>query len=262
MRDIHTTLQRVGSAEMSWYREWFDEEYVKVYGHRDIAEARRDVAFAETVLQLQPDDTILDLCCGMGRHLAVFCERGYSRLIGLDLSISLLRIARDTLGRSHCLARLLLGDMRHLPFRGCFDVVLNLFTSFGYFATEEEDQQVLDSIRMVLRPGGRFILDYLNPEHALRNLSSRTERRIEGRRVIELRSVDDHRQRLNKSIEIHTPEGIKHYEESIRLYSLDEMYRLLENAGLEVKALYGDFDFRPMGMDQPRMIFIGKTFGS
>lgn len=243
---------------MGWYDEWFDEEYVRVYGHRDLAEARRDVAFAEKVLELRRSELILDLCCGNGRHLLALCEKGYKRLVGVDLSLPLLRLARDSITRRACLTQVLLADMRRLPCRERFDAVLNLFTSFGYFDTDEENRQVLRSMAAALRPGGRFVLDYLNAHRVVQTLQGRSERMVEGRRVIETRAVDPERRRVNKQIAIHTPQGVKHYEESVRLYKQEEMSNLFRDSGLEVTVTYGDFDGRLFNPDAPRMIFVGR----
>lgn len=246
---------------MSWYDEWFDDEYVRVYGHRDVAEARRDVAFAEKALGLKPDQWILDLCCGSGRHLLALCEKNYSRLIGIDLSMPLLRLAQASITSRGCLTQVLLADMRRLPFRETFDVVLNLFTSFGYFDTDEENRQVLRSMCGALRSDGRFVLDYLNVNQVVQTLQPRTERTIDNRRVIETRVLDSGRRRVNKQIAIHTPEGVKHYEESVRLYTQEEMLNLFSNSDLEVTATYGDFDGRPVDANVPRMIFVGRKHG-
>ena len=229
-----------------------------MYGHRDVAEARRDVEFAEKVLALEPRHRILDLCCGNGRHLAALGEKGYRRLAGVDLSRALLKLAREAVAPSGGPAGVLQADMRHLPFQDCFDAVLNLFTSFGYFEKDGENRLVLESMRDALQPGGRFLLDYLNPEQVTRNLQPRTERTTAGRRVIETRSLDLERHRVNKHIAIHTPAGVKHYEESVRLYSREEMLERFAASGLEVTATYGDFDARPLDPDAPRMIFAGR----
>jgi SAM-dependent methyltransferase len=243
---------------MSWYTEWFDEEYVRVYGHRDLDEARRDVAFAERVLNLWPEDRILDLCCGNGRHLAALCEKGYRRLAGIDLSMPLLRLARRAMeGRCH--QRLVAqADMRCLPFCETFDAVLNLFTSFGYFDTDGENLRVLNSMASVLRPGGRYILDYLNPEYVARNLQPLTERTLGDRVIVERRWIDPRRKRVNKTIVIQTPEAERHYKESVRIYTQDEMEQMLKSVGLKIGATFGDFESRPISPESPRMIFAGE----
>ena len=220
-------------------------------------EARRDISFASTILKIQPQDRILDLCCGGGRHLLALSEMGYRNLTGVDLSMPLLKIAHQAL-RSCKTSSVLLADMRQLPFHGKFDVVLNLFTSFGYFEADEENLQVLTSMHSVLHSGGRFLLDYLNPKHILSSLQPLTEKAIEDRRVIEKRKYDPVGKRVNKSITIESPEGTKHYQESVRLYSQEEMLEMFRLAKLDVLDCFGKFDSQPYLANSPRMIFAGR----
>ena len=124
-----------------WYRDWFGEEYLALYPHRDAGEA---VAGVELVLSTlgNPQGTVLDLACGAGRHMLELERRGHV-VVGLDLSAPLLRQAR-TSDPGLLLAR---GDMRNLPFAdSSFGLVVNFFTSFGYFAEPEEDLRVLAEI--------------------------------------------------------------------------------------------------------------------
>src|SRR5262245_26487593 len=109
---------------MPWYKEWFGEEYLELYSHRDESEAEAHVDFVERHLGGPRPRAVLDLACGAGRHTAALRRRGY-RTLGIDLSLTLLaRIEPPRVA----------GDMRRLPFAdGSFDWVLNFFTSFGYF---------------------------------------------------------------------------------------------------------------------------------
>src|SRR5439155_16157097 len=114
-------------------------------------------------------DHILDLACGPGRHAAEL-ERlgggGGGHVIGFDLSRAMLRRARE-----RTRAALVRGDMRALPFRpGSFALAVNLFTSFGYFRDDAEHQVVVHQVSVVLAPGGRFVLDYLNADQVRRSL--------------------------------------------------------------------------------------------
>jgi SAM-dependent methyltransferase len=164
---------------MAWYREWFGEEYLGLYSHRDEQEAEAHVDFVERQLGPSRPRAVLDLACGAGRHTAVLRRRGY-RSLGVDLSITMLAHAGG-------LPRVA-GDMRCLPFAGgSFDWVLNFFTSFGYFETERENFQVLEEIVRVLAPGGRFLIDIMNTAYTLRHLQAREVQRLdcpqaEGRR--------------------------------------------------------------------------------
>ena len=132
-------------ARMTWWESWFGEEYLELYPHRDLASARREVAFA--LAHFDPDPSpLLDLCCGSGRHSLRLAERGLVP-VGLDYSAPLLELAR---ARLHDL-RLVRGDMRFLPFGdGSFRSIINFFTSFGYFVEETDNETVVAEIERVL----------------------------------------------------------------------------------------------------------------
>src|ERR1043166_7670821 len=126
---------------MKWYREWFGEEELELYSHRGEEEARRQVAF----FREQCGDvrgSVLDFASGMGRHVTELRAGGY-RAIGCDLSFTLLHVGRGEYGAMP-VAR---ADMRQLPFgTGSFAALVNFFTSFGYFATEEENLEVVEEM--------------------------------------------------------------------------------------------------------------------
>jgi ubiquinone/menaquinone biosynthesis C-methylase UbiE len=136
-----------------------------LYPHRDLASARREVAFALARLDPEPMP-LLDLCCGPGRHSLRFAEKGFSP-VGLDYSAPLLELAR---ARGESL-RLVRGDMRALPFSSnAFRSVVNFFTSFGYFLGEMDNVAVVTEIERVLAPGGRFLCDTFGRDHVIARL--------------------------------------------------------------------------------------------
>jgi SAM-dependent methyltransferase len=150
---------------MTWWESWFGEEYLELYPHRDLASARREVAFALARLDPEPMP-LLDLCCGSGRHSLRFGEKGFAP-VGLDYSAPLLELAR---ARGEDL-RLVRGDMRALPFAsGAFRSVVNFFTSFGYFLREMDNVAVVTEIERVLAPGGRFLCDTFGRDHVIARL--------------------------------------------------------------------------------------------
>ncbi len=232
---------------MAWYKEWFGEEYLELYAHRDAGEADRHLDFVERHLapRLPRPRAVLDLACGAGRHTAALRQRGF-RTLGVDLSLTLLAFPP----RVPCVA----GDMRRLPFAGdTFDWVLNFFTSFGYFERERENFQVLEEFVRVLTPGGRFLIDFLNREVVLANLKARETQEIKGRVVDIERWYDEETRRINKRMRL---EG-RTYLESVRAYSRDEVTIGARWAGLVVDDLYGNFQGEPFDRDSERLIVVG-----
>lgn len=241
---------------MAWYREWFGEEYLELYAHRDAREAEENLDFAERALADRPRPAaVLDLACGAGRHTERLRQRGY-RALGVDLSLTLLALRPD-LPRVGA-------DMCCLPFAaGTFDWVLNFFTSFGYFETERQNFQVLVEIERVLTAGGLFLIDFLNLDRVLDTLEPREVQHQDtpkGRRRVEIeRWWDPTARRINKRIRVETPGGApRTFLESVRGYRRDEVIMGLEWAGLEVLDLYGDFQGETFQRHSERLILVGR----
>lgn len=237
---------------MAWYKDWFGEDYLELYAHRDEGEARRQVEFVERfVADGHTPRAVLDLACGAGRHTSMLRQAGY-RALGVDLSLTLLAHPPKV----PCVA----GDMRSLPFAGgSFDWVLNFFTSFGYFETERENFRVLDEYARLLRPGGRFMIDFLNRDLVIDQLVAEEEQEIADRTVSIERWYDDSTRRINKRMQIEaTDRTTSTYVESVRAYSRDEVTIGLRWAGLEVEALFGNFQGDPFDRDSERLILIGS----
>ncbi len=185
-------------ASMPWYKDWFGEEYLELYSRRDDSEAEEDADFVQRHLGTggAKPRAVLDLACGAGRHTAALRRRGY-RTLGVDLSLTLL--ARM---RARGLPRVA-GDMRRLPFMDeSFDWVLNFFTSFGYFEGERENFRVLEEIVRILTPGGRFLIDLMNPEPTIGNLKPRDVEALDGREAEIERWYDAASQRIQKRITV------------------------------------------------------------
>ena len=236
---------------MAWYKEWFGEDYLDLYAHRDADEAERHMAFVDRVLGGgAAPRAVLDLACGAGRHTAALRQRGY-RTVGVDLSLVLLAYPP----RVPSVA----GDMGALPFAdGSFDWVLNFFTSFGYFESERQNFRVLEEITRLLTPGGRFLIDFMNRDKVLAELQKEDVQEIAGRRVEIQRWFDSETRRINKRMRLHRSDGTSStYLESVRAYGRDEVTIGLRWAGLEVDQLYGNFQGDPFDRESERLILVG-----
>ena len=236
---------------MAWYKEWFGEDYLELYAHRDEGEARRQVEFVRRfVAGGEAPERVLDLACGAGRHTATLRGEGY-RTLGIDLSLTLLAHPP----RVPCVA----GDMRSLPFVGSsFDWLLNFFTSFGYFERERENFRVLEEITRVLRPKGRFLIDFLNRDRVLEELRAKEVQEIAGREVHIERWFDPQTRRINKRMRIEaTGKASSTYVESVRAYTREEVTIGLRWAGLEVENHFGNFQGDPFDRESERLILVG-----
>jgi SAM-dependent methyltransferase len=242
------------SVGTDWYATAFNALYPVIYAHRTVEAAAPEADFAAGQMDLRHADRVLDLCCGNGRHMARL-SRYTDELTGLDYSGDLLQIARKQLGPS---SRLLRGDMRTLPFDVHFDVVMNFFTSFGYFTDPDENMAVAEGIYRVLKPDGRFFMDYLNPAHVKKTLVPHSERTQDGYRIIEDRWIDEATQRVNKTMVVdHEGETVLRSGESVRMYDRKELASLLGAAGLAIDRVFGDYSGATFDEDQPRMIIVG-----
>lgn len=247
----------------AWYEQSFGYEYLELYSHRDAAEARADIEAIVHLLDPPRDEPLLDLCCGACRHMLVLREMGFTQLVGLDLSSELLdvaarELANGTQPESACAdVELIQSDMRQIPYENHFATVLSLFTSFGYFQQDEENWAVFDAVYRALRPGGRFLLDYLNRDYVVANLVERDEKVLPDRHIQNVRCLTDGCQRVEKTMIVTTQSGkVREFHESVRMYSQPEMVHMLEEAGFPSITCYGSLDGQACGPDSKRLILI------
>lgn len=232
---------------MTWYQEWFGEDYLDLYAHRDEEEARQHVAFFKSQVG-KVRGRLLDLACGSGRHSQELREEGYDA-VGFDLSWILLRQASQQ--EEMPLVR---GDMRRLPFAdGAFSGLVNFFTSFGYFEDEDDNAVVVREMCRVLQKGSPFLFDFMNVHRELSRLVEREERDVDGKKVEIERWFDGASRTFNKRITI---DG-RRFIERVRGYDLDEISTLFTAGGLSVREIYGDFEGGAFDEQSPRLIVIG-----
>ena len=234
-----------------WFQEWFGEEYLQLYPHRDGSDAEGMVALIERTLPGLAHDRVLDVCCGAGRHALAFRERGF-RPIGVDLSAHLLERAREV---AH--VPLVRADVRALPFRPrSVDLVVNLFTSFGYFEHDAEHLAALGQMLGPVRAGGWFVIDYFNASQVAATLVAREETTLGDTPVVIERWLQDAGRFVLKTIT--TPDG-RQFLERVRLYSREVLVGMIAEAGGRVRHQFGTYDGLPAGPDAPRVILFAEA---
>lgn len=250
-------VKQNSEKEQEWYETWFGREYLEVYSHRDRHEAIEDIDNIGRLLPLSDSQPILDLACGSGRHSLELARRGFD-VTGVDLSAELLEVARTSASREGLEIEFVQSDMRRLPFSEKFGCVLNLFTSFGYFETDEENAEIMAAIHGSLKPGGVFLIDYINRDLVLATLVPEDKMEINGKQILQQRRFNRSNNRLEKTIIITSKNEEKTFIESLRLYNRDELISMAESSGLNVITVMGSLAGEEFQPSSPRTILFGK----
>lgn len=245
---------------MTWYQKWFGKTYHWLYANRSDAEAEAQIDSICKLLKIHSKTRVLDIACGRGRHSIALAKRRIP-VEGIDLSRESLAIASRDAARAGVaeLAQFYEADMRALPFEdGAFDLLLSLFTSFGYFETDHEHLELLREWNRVLVPQGVLLLDLPNRERVIKQLVPHSEEFRDGKRIVQTRTLSADKKRLEKSIGIMCGEEFENFHESIRLFSLDEIERLLALAAFSSLQILADFDGTPFSTESERLIILAQ----
>ena len=236
-----------------WYQRAFSAKYTEVYSHRSELAAQREVRWLRTLLKGSKPRHVLDLCCGAGRHVLQWYGQA-ERITGFDLSMELLQKAQDKKAAGDI--SLVRGDMRELPFRpNSFDLVTSFFTSFGYFANDQEDYRVISEISRVLENSGKLLLDFLNADYVRETLIPEGLDEKDGKVILQQRRISADGKRVLKTIQYEEPgQETEHYEESVRLYSSEELQSLLESQGLRILQRFGSLHGDNAHVSKPRTV--------
>ena len=251
----------MASQGSAWYVDFFRSDYLNVYGHMFTEErAEKESAFVARTLDLKPGASVLDLCCGQGRHSVQLAKRGF-KVTGLDLNAEYLDLASKAAEAAKVKIETVAGDMREIPFENKFDAIVNMYSSFGYLESEAEDLKVLESAVKALKAGGRLLLDMLNREWAIDNyIQNDWHTGADGTLYVERRDLDLATSRMHVHFIVVDSEGGRRESigHIIRLYTLTEMTRLLERVGMRVTAVFGGFEGEDYGIVTRRMIIVAK----
>src|SRR4030042_1603907 len=227
-----------------WWKTIFNSTYLKTDGDvvDDIDITRKEIDLFVKILKLSPDESILDLCCGQGRHCIELANRGFKHVEGLDRSHYLIQKAK----KESSSIKFREGDARKLPYASdTFDTVMILGNSFGYFETAKEDMTVLKEVLRVLKPWGRFLIDLSDGEYLKENIKARSWEWIDKKYfVCRERSLSLDKTRLiSREIINNVDKGVladQFYAE--RLYTQEEIIEFLKQAGFNnidiLKPLY------------------------
>lgn len=240
-----------------WFEEWFNtDEYLDVYRDRNNAEAKELVELILKFININPKGEVLDLACGAGRHSILFAQKGF-KVTSVDLSEKLLSVAKRTAEENNVEIDFIKSDLRNFSTDKTFDLVLNLFTSFGYFEDDKENLRLFDIAFKYLKNSGYFVLDYFNKTYLENNLVKESKDNFEHCTLVQKRHIENNR--VIKDIFINRNGKNIHFRESVRMFSKKELISAVEDAGFKVSNIFGGFSAEDFDdMNSQRIIIIAQ----
>ena len=239
---------------MSWFANWFDSSYYHIlYKNRDEKEAELFIDNLITKLQIKKGSKLIDIACGKGRHATYFNSLGLD-VTGVDLSPN--SIATATKNENATL-QFAVHDMREVYQKNNFDIATNLFTSFGYFEKEEDEQKAINAMQKNLKSEGLLIFDFMNVKKVISNLVLKEQKVIDKIIFNIKRKVEGGH--IVKDIEIIDGTKKQHFQEKVKVLNLTDFSSFISNAGLKIIDIFGDYnleDFNAIFSD--RLILICK----
>jgi len=226
-------------VKADWWRHIFNANYLRTDG--DVVEdpkiTKAEVSAFIDALKLPHQASILDLCCGQGRHTAEFYKRGYHNIFGVDRSHYLIYRARKLNKKLGAGIQFREGDARKLRLKNdTFDAVMILGNSFGYFETVKDDHQVVQEVKRVLKPGGKLLIDVTDGQYMREHFEPRSWEWIDKNYfVCRERSLSKNNDQLiSREVITHVSKGViadQFYAE--RLYTFQEIEEMLLENGFQ-----------------------------
>lgn len=219
-----------------WFSDWFDTSYYHIlYKNRDLPEAKQFIHRVIEQLPLKKNAKVLDLACGKGRHAVTLAECGFD-VLGIDLSSNSIEEAKKY---EHPSLKFAVHDMREVIENERFNGVFNLFTSFGYFDSIDDNQRVIDSIAEMLLPNGLLVIDFMNTCKVLANLVESETKVVDGITFNIHRRFDG--THIFKDINFEA-DGVSHaYTERVQGLKINDFVSLLDAAGFKILHSFGNF---------------------
>ena len=239
---------------MSWFVNWFDSPYYHaLYKNRDEKEAQVFIDNLVHHLQIKKGSKLIDIACGKGRHATYFNSLGLD-VVGVDLSPNSIASATKN---ANATLQFSVHDMREVYQENSFDVVTNLFTSFGYFEENTDEQKAINAMASNLKSEGVLIIDFMNVKKVITNLVASEQKTIDGITFDISRKIEAGH--IIKYIQI-TDGAIKqHFQEKVKAITLANYSEFITTAGLKIIDIFGNYklkDFNAITSD--RLILICK----
>ena len=192
--------------------------------------AKVEVEKVVSLLKIQQNDRILDLCCGTGRHSVELARLGFD-VVGVDRTTSYIEKAKQKVKEDNLQVAFIVGDMREYCQPNHFDAVVNLFGSFGYFENPDDNRQVVKNMYASLSPGGKFLIETAGKEIVARHFRERDWSEVGDTLVLEERKPIRNWSRIQSRWILRIGNQRVEYAVSVRCYSAVEVSSLISECG-------------------------------
>ena len=237
-----------------WFENWFDSPYYHIlYKNRDEQEAKDFITSLIKFLEPPAGSSFVDVACGKGRHSVYINKLGY-HIDGFDLSENSIQIAKSYETDSLHFYK---NDIR-IPIKNNeYDYAFNLFTSFGYFEKEQDNQLAINSITTSLKRNGLLVLDFMNCKKVINDLNQRESKLINGITFNIKRSFNNGF--IIKDINFKDNNIDYHFQEKVKAIPLDVFKSYFAAANLKIENIFGDYNLNPFNEDSSeRLILIAR----
>ena len=242
-----------------WYEldSFWDELSDKLFTEDHWIRAEDEVNGVINLLGIQQGSKILDLCCGPGRHSIEFAKKGYS-VTGVDRTSTYIKKAQEQATSSSVKIDFIIEDMRKFRKSNEFDVVLNLYTSFGYFANPDDDKLVLNNIFSSLKNDGKLLIEMMGKEILARIFLERNWYKKGEVIYLEEKKIEDGWGMISNKWILIDDNNTKEYSFRHRIYSGVELSMLLRDIGFKSVKLYGDLKGSPFDNTATRLVALAS----
>lgn len=247
------------NAAKPWHEqdEFWDTFAPTLFDAQRRSAAAEEIEHISRLIELPPGQRICDLCCGVGRHSLEMARRGHA-VTAVDRTERYLDEAKGTARDEGLRIEFVHADMRQFCRPEGFDVVLNLFTSFGYFDAPHDDRQVIQNIHRSLKPGGRLVLDLIGKEILARIFAPRDWQEVDGTILLSERKVLDAWTRIECRWILLQGSARQEWTFSHRVYSAGELRRLLEDCSFADVQVFGNLDGAPYDQKAERLVIVAR----
>ncbi len=226
-----------GNIDCNWFKSWFDSPYYHIlYANRNYEEAELFIDNLLSILKPEQNSHFLDLGCGHGRH-SIYLNKKHFNVTGIDLSVESIKYAKQF--ENHSL-QFYVHDMRKPFGETKYDFILNMFTSFGYFETDNEDFSTMENVNKALKTYGMLVLDFFNVEKIVPNIAIHEVKTVNGIEFTIDKKLEENF--IVKNISFSDKGKKYHFQECVKVLTLKDFEKYFYANNLKIVDLRGNYN--------------------